>query len=266
MKPLLLVLAFILATPALADDLHDDFARANSVFEASVSLLGKNDSSATEGLRQSATMYEAIADEHALENSALLTNAANARLLAGQTGRAIALYHRALRIDPSDANARTNLAVARTRAQADISIDRSTGVVELLTSWRRALPARTRAIITISAWSALWLWGALRLSGARLGSPTRVAIPIACVACIGASTLAADALATNTEPVGVVIAQESIGRTGPDAAVYDPSFTKPLPEGVEFVVVDERAGWVLGRLGDGRETWLRTNDVELIGA
>jgi len=265
-KPLLLMIALALATPALADDLHDDFSRANSVFEASVSLLGKNDSSATEGLRQSAAMYESIAEEHDIENSALLTNAANARLLAGQTGRAIALYHRALRINPADDNARTNLAVARTRAQADIAIDRSTGVVELLTSWRRALPAHTRAIITISAWTALWLWAALRVVGVRAGTPMRIALPLACVACAGGLTLAADTLSASTKPVGVVVANESIGRTGPDAAVYDPSFTKPLPEGVEFVVIDQRAGWVLGRLGDGRETWLRTSDIELVGA
>ena len=34
---------------------------------------------------------------------------------------------------------------------------------------------------------------------------------------------------------------------------------------VEFVVIDQRAGWVLGRLGDGRETWIEQRDVELVG-
>lgn len=252
------------AAGGVLGDVREDFARANSVFEASVSLLGKNETSAAEGLRTSAELYEGLAREHGIESSDLYTNAGNARLLAGETGRAIALYHRALRVDPGDANARANLEVARTRARVDVSIETSPGALELLTSWRRAVPAETRALVVLGAWGGLWVWGAARLLGARAGRWTSVALPLGVAGAVAGATVVADA-ATARVPVGVVIAGETVGRTGPDAAVYDPSFTKALPEGVEFVVVDRRAGWVLGRLGDGRETWVEARDVELVG-
>ncbi len=264
MKRLITLLLLLACSPVLADEATDDFARANGIFEASVSLLGKDDRSAAEGLRQSAAMFEALAREHAVESSDVYTNAANARLLAGDTGRAIALYHRALRLDPGDANALANIEVARTRARADVSIKHSGGVLETLTGWRRAASPRTRAVIALSAWGALWLWAALRACGAPVGRWGYTALPCALVVLVSGLTLVADSAAAGA-PVGVVVAGETVGRTGPDAAVYDPSFTKALPEGVEFLVLDRRAGWVLGRLGDGRETWIEQRDVELVG-
>lgn len=259
----LLCASAVLATPS---ETEDDFARANSIFEASVTLLGSNNASATGGLRQSAEMYEIIVDKHDVQSSDLLTNAGNARLLAGDTGHAIALYHRALRLDPSDANARANLAVARQRASADAAIERSSGALDTLTAWRRAIPAHVRVVITLTAWGVLWMWGALRLLGVRAGTWTLTALPMVIVMSIGGLTLAADAAASaGAPPIGVVVVSESVGRTGPDEVAYDPSFTKPLPEGAEFIALDERAGWVRGRLGDGRETWVRTGDVEIVG-
>lgn len=170
MRALAAVLMLMFAFSAVASEVENDFSRANSVFEASLSLLGANDARATVGLRQSAAMYESIAEEHGVASSDLLTNAANARLLAGETGRAIALYHRALRLDPADANASENLAVARQRARADASIERSAGLLDTLTVWRRALTPRTRLAITLGAWAALWAWAALRAVGVRAGA------------------------------------------------------------------------------------------------
>lgn len=264
MKRLITLLLLLACTPALADEAADDFARANGIFEASVSLLGKDDRSAAQGLRRSALMFETLASEHGAESSDIYTNAANARLLAGDTGHAIALYHRALRLDPTDANARANLGVARARARADVSIENSTGALETLTAWRLYASPRTRTTIALSAWGALWFWAALRAAGAPAGRWTYTALPCAVVVLVAGLSLVADSVASR-ESIGVVVAGETVGRTGPDAAVYDPSFTKALPEGVEFVVIDQRAGWVLGRLGDGRETWIEQRDVELVG-
>ncbi len=260
-----LVALMLVGSVAQASDVNERFDRANELFESSVAQLGKDDSAATDGLRRSAAMYEAIVEQDGVVSSDVLTNAANARLLAGETGQAIVLYHSALRLDGSDENARANLEIARTRVSADASIERSTPVLEVLTGWRRSLSPTSRAVIAVGAWSALWLWIGLWVTGVRFGGWISVALPLGAIACVSALTLVADSAVMSGPPVGVVITNETVGRTGPDSAVYDPSFTKPLPEGVEFVVLERRAGWALGRLSDGRETWIDERDVELVG-
>ncbi len=213
----------------------------------------------------SADLFVSLIENKNIESSDLLTNAANARLLAGDTGEAIALYHRALRLDPSDDNARKNLSVARTRASADASIAVPTPIIESLTSWRRAIPPAVWVRIGAFAWAALWLWATVCI--VRRSSPRwmTVVTPLSAVVLLASLTLLADAAIRSGNPIGVVVVNAAVGRTGPDAVVYDPSFTKPLPEGVEFTVRDHRSGWVLGELGDGRETWLLENDVRLVG-
>ena len=57
-----------------------------------------------------------------------------------------------------------------------------------------------------------------------------------------------------------VVVKETTARKGTDEK-YEPAFDKPLKEGAEFTIVDESAGWVLGRfqgIGDG---WLRKDAV-----
>ena len=73
------------------------------------------------------------------------------------------------------------------------------------------------------------------------------------------ASLAAD-LSDDTRR-GVIVGGEVVGRKGPDARGYEPSFTAPLPPGVEFELLETRGRWVYVRLRDGRTTWLPTGSV-----
>jgi len=270
-RPLFATLALLalLSAPRAAaqpapDDLRERFQRANQTFDEAVAQLGRDEAAATEGLRLAAERYLALADRGAT-SSDVYTNAANARLLAGNLGEAVALYHRALRLDPGDRSAAQNLAVARTRASAGAGVEPARTALETATAWRRAIPADARALAAAAAWAALWLWGAARVAGRGRVHWSIVVIPALAVGSVAAATLAADHQRAAGAPVGVVVAPESTGRTGPDAVAYEPSFTAPLPEGAEFRVVSARGRWVRARLADGRETWLPRGDVELIG-
>lgn len=265
---LFVALTLIAATPAAAqpapDDLRDRFQRASQTFEEAVAQLGRDEAAAADGLRLAAERYLALADDGAA-SSDVYTNAANARLLSGDLGEAVALYHRALRLDPGDRNAAQNLAVARTRASAGAAVEPARTALETATGWRRAVPADARAVIAAAAWAALWLWAAARVAGRTRLHWSIVAVPALAVGGVAAATLAADHQRAAGAPVGVVVAPETTGRTGPDAVAYEPSFTAPLPEGAEFRVVSTRERWVRARLADGRETWLPRADVELVG-
>ena len=261
------ILGVLLAAASAAggpgDAQADRFAEANALFDRSVGMIGKDDRAASAGLRHAGESYRAILLE--TPSSDLATNAGNAFLLAGDTGRAIAMYHRALRLDPGDARARTNLGVARERAQASAVIETDSSLLERAVGWRHGMSPPVRALLAAGAWALLWAWAAGRVLGLWRVPWTAGAAPAALVAGVFALTIAADELSARGPAVGVVVSNETVGRTGPDAVVYDPSFTAALPEGVEFVVVDRRAGWVLGRLGDGRESWLRASDVQVVG-
>lgn len=258
------ILLLISAGSALAQaEPAERFAQANAAFDHGVALLGTNEQAATQTLRSAAIAYESLFEE--IPNSDLATDAGNARLLAGDVGEAIAHYHQALRLDPADPHARKNLAVARQRVRASAVIESTPSLLERAMGWRLAIPAPTRVRIGAAAWALVWLWAAARLAGFTRLRWTVGALPAGAVALVVGSTLLADVLVIHGPAVGVVTARETTGRTGPDAEVYEPSFTKPLPEGVEFRVVEERAGWVLGALGDGRESWVPASDVTVVG-
>lgn len=242
----------------------DRFTEANALFERGVTQLGKSDALATRDLRAAAETYETLVDRDGIQSSDLLTNAGNARLLAGDVGQAIALYHRALRIDPADANARKNIEVARARARADSAVAPHRSVIDTATFWRRALTPETRLLIALGAWGVVWLWAAARFTNRLRIRAAISAIPAAIVLAITATSLAADHLVAHAKPVGVVTAAETTARTGPDAVAYDPSFSRPLPEGTEFLAREHRAGWILGELPDGRSAWVPERDVTII--
>ncbi|MEO8495552.1 MAG: hypothetical protein ABI614_10820, partial [Planctomycetota bacterium] len=59
---------------------------------------------------------------------------------------------------------------------------------------------------------------------------------------------------------GVVIADEVIARKG-DSESYQPAFTKPLDEGTEFQVLDQRNGWTHVRLAATQDGWVPSKVV-----
>ena len=64
-------------------------------------------------------------------------------------------------------------------------------------------------------------------------------------------------------PEGVVTAREVIARKG-DADTYQPSFTEPLHSGTEFVLLEERSGWLHIELEDGSNCWIPAHAGERV--
>ena len=51
-----------------------------------------------------------------------------------------------------------------------------------------------------------------------------------------------------------------------DGTIYRPSFDRPLHEGTEFVLREDRSSWYRVELTDGRTCWLPARAVELVTA
>lgn len=205
-----------------------------------------------------AARYEAlVADGY--DGAALHLNLGNARLRLGRRGLAAASYERALRLDPGDADARANLALAR----AD-NVDRVMGASA------GSLPARIAerigdgavAALFAAAWAALWIALALRgRAPARVrGALAAGAVVAACVAVVAGALLAWKAADARTL-AAVVIPAASPVREGPEEALR-PAFE--LHEGTRVQVLEVRGEAARVRLENGLEGWMRTGDLEVI--
>jgi len=237
------------------------FERGQQAFDDGLALRRDNPRVAAESFRSAASMWQSIVDEYDRHNGRLLYNIGNAHLLAGEVGPAILAYRRAERFIAGDRHLVANLQQARQRVRTSVepsATDRARG---MLLFWHEDWSPRTRLTLLTLLWGAGWIWALLRLSGRFAAWPRWPGWSAAMLAIVLGASLAIDQL--GDEVAGVVM-RETIGRKGPSDAGYEPSFTDPLAEGVEFTAIENRGEWLLTRLRDGRETWLERGSVAMI--
>ena len=203
--------------------------------------------------------------EEGLVSFELLYNMGNAYLKSGEPAKAILYYERALRVNPSQADARYNLEYART-----LTHDRIEEVPEFfLETWGR----NARNILPSNVWAALsmvflaitlalvllFLLG--RSSGARrAGFFTAIAAFIITFLCWDfAQWQKADAeradLAIVMKPVSPVKSSPS-GESAKDLFI--------LHEGTKVRILDSVGGHSNIELADGRQGWIKDRDIEVI--
>ena len=77
------------------------------------------------------------------------------------------------------------------------------------------------------------------------------------------ATIALDTAEDAWRAPGVLL-QESMVRSG-NGETFNTVFSEALPAGVEFDLVESRPGWHLVSFSDGREGWIRSDHVRVIG-
>lgn len=245
-------------------DPESRIADAQSRFAEGVQRIDEDPAEARRLLLKSAQQFELAQTQGELRNGYLEYNTANAYLLAGEIGQAILHYRRARQLIPNDENLAANLALARTKVENRIESSGERQVARTIFFWHYDIPARFRAGALLGAWALLWLgcgWWLLR--GWR--SHLAWVIAIGFVGCAAlATSLAIEHNERANQRDAVVTADSVIARTGPDDTAYGARFDKPLNEGVEVRIEEERAGWVFVRLADGREAWLPESAIERV--
>ena len=274
MRRAMLALAVLLlaAASALAQDkvrltpreFEGLFRGANELFQKANALRRTKPSEAKELYGRAIVRLETIADRGGVRNGKLFYDLGNACFFAGRLGRAILWYRRAGRLIPGDANLRQSLAFARSRLQDKFETPTRRRVLRTLLFFHYDVGFGARWGLFVAAWALTWVLLAVRVWVKRTGALAWAAGVCGALAAVLLLSCVAETLDRASTREGVVIAREVVGRKG-DAASYDPAFRGPLHEGAEFTLLEERGGWRLVRLADGRECWLPAGSCEMVG-
>lgn len=226
--------------------------RAQASFEQATALVRTDSEGARALYQQAGAEFQAAIVQTPARNPRLFTNAGNAWFLADDLGQAVASYRSALLLDPDYDPARRGLAAARAKVSTSPQAGSARELLDTLSQWPAVIPRGVVLGAALALHAGAWLAAAAR----RLGRPAPAAagiwMGVLALALIGMLALDARRLAT---PAGVIRTQV-VGRAGPDASVYEPSFNQPLTAGLEFTRRETRDGWWRITLADGRETWI----------
>ncbi len=197
--------------------------------------------------------------EEGWEGPALHLNLGNALARAGARGQAMASWHRALRLDPSDADARANLELAAAQNVDRLVGDAAPPLLERLVA--RAgdgLAVGLFGAAWVALWALLWLRGrAARRTRQALGAAASLAALLAALA----GGLVAAKAADRRTPAAVVVAPVAPVREGPDKAL---KAAFELHEGTSVRVLEARGPLARVRLDNGLTGWVASADLEVI--
>jgi len=191
---------------------------------------------------------------------AVLYNQGNAWMRAGETGRAIASYRQAERYRPRDPYLAANLqnALASTgRSGAPSSGSRVAGYVFF---WQKWLSYPVKFISTTFLLALTLIISVLYQVTSHQTLLLRVSVVLGMFCAVSAASSAWDWHRVDRTTHGVVTMDQSVARKG-NSESYEASFTEPLPEGTEFVVLEERDNWLHVEVGDSGTGWLRDRDI-----
>ncbi|MEC9374211.1 MAG: tetratricopeptide repeat protein [Planctomycetota bacterium] len=249
-------------TPMTADQAVATFERATAQFNEATRLQEDDSARAEELFGESISRFRSLIDA-GIESAELHYNIGNAHMRLGEVGHAIASYRRAASLAPSNENILANLAFARSRVRSGAAPPDDGGPLDALLFWHRDLSPAVRWAVFLVGFNAFWILALIRLTNRWRLAPRGALVGVGAVALLMAGSLVWDEAAPRPRSA-VIVAEEVIGRKGPDANAYEPSFSAPLTEGVEGRVRERRSGWTLIELGDGRTTWTPDDAIEIV--
>jgi tetratricopeptide (TPR) repeat protein len=207
-------------------------------------------------------LIEGDVQQAPIRNVELYVNMGNAALQAERLGPAIAAYRRALALAPQHAQARQNLAYARSLLPDWIRHEETYRLIDSLFFWRAMIPRGQLLILG----AACFLVAAVLFSAgyARRHPLTRnlAAVPLLAWAVLSTSLLIGRDEAADRNVV--VLSETTVYAADSENAA--PRLAKPLPSGAELSLLAQRAQWSEIRLPDGRTGWVLTSTIESLGA
>lgn len=205
--------------------------------------------------RDAAAMYERLIAKDAPTVSVLF-NQGNAWFKAGEKGRAIAAYRRALRLAPRDPEISANLDVVRTKVQGAVTA--KPGVLEGVMGVLTANEWAFAAILGVWGWFGLMMVRALAPRFRRFSGVWGWAL----AGGVAITMLAAfSARSKDLQQAAVVVVSEATVRFGPLEEAQT-AFT--LSDGSELVVTDRKGAWVEIRDSNRRRGWIAERHLAMI--
>ena len=200
-----------------------------------------------------------------LSSKELYYNLGNAAFKTGEIASAILWYERALRLDPSDADVRYNLAFARSQTQ-----DRIDEVPEfILKTWLRKagylMGSNAWAVLSLVLLSAALALLLLFLMGGSEGARKSgffcgIAALLLSLAAWGFAR--AQKAEADRQDLAIVMRPVTSVKSSPAVDTAKDLFI--LHEGTRVTLKDSVSGYSLVELSDGRQGWIPTGDLEII--
>lgn len=229
------------------------------------------------GMLAAAGKYRLLV-ESGIQNAGIHGNLGNALLQAGQRGRAIASYRRALRLDPGNRqwNANLDFAVGGTGMVGRQGSDgervptpaagRRFPVLDSAARFNRILISAVgfRPMVWLAAIASFLFWGlwTLRVAGCRGVRLVWSILPGLALLVATASLWLSETIGIPPQ-VGILVADEvplriADGEESGNVTVLENA------EGGQVEVLDGRRDWVRIRTGGANEGWVRTAEVEIL--
>ncbi len=243
---------------------ESEISRGLALLDEGNVLSETNGPAALARYREAAAILESVRTKYELHNAQLNHAIGNAYLKSGELGHAILAYRRALALDPTNYQARETLEYARTLVDSQAPASHSRRMVEWLLSWRGYLP---RSAIWFGA-TAIFLAGWMLIT-LRIWKPmrfiARTGTVMVSVSLFSLGLLGLDAWESQSQRVGVITELSVNARTGPSAQIFGEAFQAPLGAGTEFVMIDQRDGWIQIQLASNAMGWVPEESVGLVG-
>ena len=207
-----------------------------------------------EEFAQVAVQYEQLRAQDFVSGVAFY-NQGNAWMRAGETGRAIAAWRQSQRYRPRDPYLRANLQSALTACQSKAPVIPDIGVAGYVLFWQNWLsyPEKFRlATLLLIAVCAVGLSGPLVI---QTHIVRRLVLMFGLLFAVAAVSATWDWHRYQHTTQGVVVQGDVEARKG-NSESYETAFTKPLHQGSEFVLLEERADWSHIRIPDLGTAWI----------
>jgi len=234
---------------------------ALQLYDEGIALRPRNMAAAISKFDESADRFHLLIDA-GVHNGQLYYNLANAQLQAGEIGRAVLSYRRALRYMPGNPLIESNLDYARSQVRSQIPVTGSRALISTVIEAVGVVPWSWRVIGALTLYVLIWVFASARMKWGRV-VPRSLPWWCALGAAIFGVTVAAPQLIHSAAREGVIISDDVTVRMG-NGEGFEAQFAEPIHEGVEFTVVEKRGEWLEIELPNGGRGWVRADQVELI--
>ena len=231
-------------------------ARGNALFDQANAAYLSGDTS------RAVAAYEALLAEGVVSPE-LETNLGAAYLHQGKRGLAALHLERALFLDPSDDDARADLAEVRRGNVDKLEGEPEDGGVEAVSRALAPLPGRAAAVALVALWCAAWGLLAAQMLRPRARAPF-ASLSTACFVLAGAAALVTGAAAAGHRLAlqrAVVVAQAAPAREGPNDRTVSHF---EVHEGTALRIEDEDQGFRRVKLANGLTGWVPAAAVEQV--
>lgn len=194
----------------------------------------------------------------------LYYNLANAYFKAGETGRAILYYNKALKIAPSNDDVRYNLAIAEAQTKDKIAVVPEFFLNRWMRGIRNSMSCTAWSVLSLVAFAAVFAFALLFLLSGRIvvrktGFYGALAALLAFI--ITASFAIAERRDMLRREQAIVMSSAISVKSSPDRSATD---LFVLHEGTKVRIATEIDGWYEIVIADGKKGWTESRNIEQI--